>query len=262
MSKYTAHQIYALGQFIVANQKYFPSYQIGQQIRHLEFNAQRNLPEASEEYFKKYLHTTVEKAMEEAAKVQFELTQPAKETHAPPTSAPPGPPKRRVVVFASCAACGKDVAVAEDVLAEAEQKGWKVFCDERCQNNFGQKAQKMIRESDRFLQKIGSAYYNCGANSQMMLDYLKTHNKDVTEANLLDAFIVLRPQLLKSLTVAEMEALSPAGYAARLKIDPEMGGAIAALNASTKPQEAQSWSSNATRFNQLERRGLASQGGR
>jgi hypothetical protein len=91
-----------LGQFIIANQSQFPNLRIGNQIRHLEFNAQRNLSDASEDYFVKYLHTTVDKVMEEAAAFQQRIMQPKKETHAPPTSAPPEPPKRRVAIFVPC----------------------------------------------------------------------------------------------------------------------------------------------------------------
>jgi hypothetical protein len=266
MSKYTAHQIYALGQFIIANQKYFPNYQIGQQIRHLEYNAQRNLPDDSEKYFQKYLGVTVEKAMEEAAKVQFELTQPPKETHAPPTSAPPEPPKRRVVVYTSCTTCGRDdVAIAEDDLNEAEAKGWPIFCSVECQQQKKKNLDNMITESDKFLQAVGARYYNCEVNTKKLLAYLVEQKKKVTSENLLNAFITIQDQLLKPLTPDDIRAMTDAEFDTRARLEGSyqsnvMGG-VDLYTLQVKKPEATMHSSNKIRTYDLQRQGFVGQGG-
>jgi hypothetical protein len=270
MSKYTAQQIYALGQFIHANQRDFPDCHIGNQLRHLEYNAQRNLADASEDFFRKYLHTTVEKAMDRAAAVMNRKANPPQPASVQDNGAvavriidlsegsKPAPANPRAAVFVDCAICRKEIAVPESKSHEP------AFCSTACVQKAQAKQTDAESELEKFMTFVGNSYYDCERNTEAMTQYLRSHSKSITSDNLLDAYLALRNsgQLLMPLSVQEMDALTSAQFAAREKIDPEMGGAIAAMNAATKTPETQHWSSNKQRFGQsFERTGVSSRVG-
>jgi hypothetical protein len=273
MSKYTAQQIYALGQFINANQSEFPKYRIGNEIRHLEYNAQRNLPEASEAYFQKHLHTTVDKAMAEAAAVMERQAGPQKPSSLQDNGAvavrivdlshqgQPIPQNPNTLVANQCAgSCGRTIAVP---LGQVGQLPSNLNTCPECLKI----AQAQVASDEAALKQflIDCPQFYLHADNFALLDSEITRRKltKLTSDDLLRIYIENRDLFLARLTVDQLDALTSAEVAAREKIDPALGGAIAAMNALAKPQETQAWSSNKQRFGQtFQRQGMSSQGSR
>lgn len=171
----------------------------------------------------------------------------------------PAPANPRAAVFVDCAICRKEIAVPESKSHEP------AFCSTACFQKAQAKQTDAVGELEKFMAFVGNSYYDCEPNTEAMTQYLRNHSKPITSDNLLDAYLALRNsgQLLMPLSVEEMDALTSAQFAAREKIDPEMGGAIAAMNAATKTPETQHWSSNKQSFGQsFERTGVSSRVGR
>lgn len=145
---------------------------------------------------------------------------PPKPTHAPPTSKPVETPKpqRIAAVYVPCAACGKPNIVPED---KADSRIW---CNEVCMATSNRAANTMLSEGDKFMEMMGSRLYNCEYNTNVLLNYLLAQKKTITCDNLLDSYLAVKGQLLSSLSARDIDAMSSEQLAARLKIDPELGG--------------------------------------
>jgi hypothetical protein len=143
------------------------------------------------------------------------VAQSQKPTHAPPTSAPPEPSKRRVAVFVPCFSCGRDVAIPED---KADQT---VFCSDACRNKTQMNQSAAVVELTKFMEEVGTAFYDCDHNTNLMINYLRDHKLTLKSESLLDAFLALRSsgQLLTTLTADQIRDFSPAEYDRRSKLE-------------------------------------------
>jgi hypothetical protein len=137
-------------------------------------------------------------------------------THAPPTSAPAPPPQRVYLVRVPCAACA--VAVPED---KADSRVW---CDQACMDKSNRLQNSAVNELTKFMGEVGTAFYDCQFNTDLMGGYLRDHTKAITKESLWEAFLALRGQLLTTLTPKQLNDMTADEQLAREKIDPGLGG--------------------------------------
>jgi hypothetical protein len=271
MSKYTAQQIYALGQFIHANQRDFPDYHIGNQLRHLEYNAQRNLADASEDYFRKYLGTTVEKAMDRAAAVMNRKANPPQPASVQDNGAAavriidlsqqgkPAEQAPNTLVAVGCGECGIRLSIT---LAELQEHGG-AYCP-KCITGAAKKIENLESAFAEFVQTVGTKLYPIQSNIDAMLAEINRRKITAPTAdNFLDVFLALQPQLLGRLTEEDVRNMKSWEYEARLRIDPGMGGVDLEKYREGQPRgEASIHSSNKVKTFDLGARGISSQAGR
>jgi len=232
MAKYTAHQAYALGQWLIANQKDFPNYYLDSLgIRHLEYNAIRNLPEASETYFKKKFGQSIEQLMNMVTQFQAQKDKPKPVQTAvdavavriidlsAPTASPQDP---RAAMFVNCCVCSKQIAVP------AARANEPAYCNKQCLQAATQQAANDEHAMLVFMQSTPQ-FYPCAVNFQALGNELERLKKtNVTTTDIVEAYRNLNQQnrLLTRLTDADVRNMSSAELEARTKIDPQLGGAV------------------------------------
>lgn len=228
MSKLTVQQLYALGQHIVADPELHRNFYIGNQVRHLEWCAQRNKPEEAEQYFIRTFGKTAEQIIQEISTFQIERAKPKpvpvdKDAIAvrvidlsAPTSTPQDP---RAAVFIDCPVCGKQFAVP---VAQKDS----AFCSPKC---FGAAKNQAANDEHAMLVFMQNTpqFYPCEMNFKEIGDQLERWKKtNITTADIVEAYrnLIQQGKLLKRLTDADLRAMSSADVAAREKVDPGFGG--------------------------------------
>jgi hypothetical protein len=259
-SKYTALQIYALAQSIVADQELSRNYYFGNDLRALEFNAQRNLPEESERLFMKKFGKNVEQVFNEiAARTRRSQQEQAPAQgqfavikHTDLRNGEPLPPAANTLYRVLCTGCGVNLNVTLSELQYCTANGG-AFCP-KCIRPAAAVKDKIDTTFAEFQKKALQYYPHANNEAAMKAEFVhrKLSDNDISVETWLTIYSALdsKNQLLKKLTVEEMQAMSSAEIAAREKIDPELGGAIAALNASVKTAAPQMFSSSKQRFGQ------------
>lgn len=166
----------------------------------------------------------------------------------PQTATPPN-----AMVAVPCFVCRKDVPVRFD------QSHKKVWCDESCyQKSVGQQ-NSAINELQKFMETVGSRYYDIDYNSNLIMAWLRDHRKNVTEQDLLDAFFALKGQLLGRLTPEQISQMLPDEFQKRSDLErSDVTGIMGGVDLSTmrKRPEPTLHSSNKLKFNQLPQQGV------
>jgi hypothetical protein len=230
-SKYTAMQIYALAQSIVADRELSRNYYFGNELRALEYNAQRNLPEESERFFMKRFGKTVEQILNEigdrAARKKVEAKQQQEAVVVRVTDlskqGQPAPQNPNMLVAEAChGGCGLRLALPLADVQAGAVTCWCLNCRPKAQSNSAA-AEKLLQ---RFLANVPSFYLDPkGFNASIMaaeIDRRKLDNP--TYENLLEVYAENRSKMLQRLNPEEVRAMTSAQYRARYQQDPGMGG--------------------------------------
>jgi hypothetical protein len=230
-SKYTAMQIYALAQSIVADRELSSNYYFGNDLRHLEYNAQRNLPEESERFFMKKFGKTVEQIFNEigdrAARKKVEAKQQQEAVVVRVTDlskqGQPAPQNPNMLVAEAChGGCGLRLALP---LADVQAGAVTCWC-----LNCRPKAQKESVEAEKLLQAFLTGvpqFYPDpkGHNARIMSEEINRRNlQNPSIGDLVEIYVENRSRMLGRLTPQEVQAMGSKEYAERLAKDPGMGG--------------------------------------
>ena len=109
-----------------------------------------------------------------------------------------------------------------------------VFCGEPCRTAFNEtkSAEYLDAEAQKFLAK-NEEFYPCPHNQRLLSDLLATWKLVGTAENLESAYLHLlaEKKILGKLTMADINKMSSPDYDARERIDPQLGGALAEVEA-------------------------------
>jgi hypothetical protein len=133
----------------------------------------------------------------------------------------------REVVITHCSNCHGEVYGPKDF------KGLK-FCKQECQTEYIRNAKAKISdaETDKFLSN-NPTYYDCPYNNKLIVDLLAAWKLEPDAANLDSAYshLLAERKLLGKLTMADINKMSSPEYDARERLDPQLGGALAEVEA-------------------------------
>jgi hypothetical protein len=133
----------------------------------------------------------------------------------------------RELVITHCSNCHGEVYGPKDF------KGLK-FCKQECQTEYIRNAKAKISdaETDKFLSN-NPTYYDCPHNNKLIVDLLATWKLEPDAANLDSAYshLLAEKKILGKLTMQDINKMSSPEYDARERIDPQLGGALAEVEA-------------------------------
>ena len=136
-------------------------------------------------------------------------------------------PQEIQLVLSHCSHCNTNTT------APSGYKGL-VFCCEPCRTAFNEKksADYLDAEANKFLAK-NADFYPCLHNQRLLSDLLTTWKLAGTAENLESAYLHLlaEKKILHKLTMADINKMSSPEYDARERIDPQLGGALAEVEA-------------------------------
>lgn len=131
-------------------------------------------------------------------------------------------PAEEKAVIRLCVICNGKTAVAESDLGPT-------LCSDACRQEAARAQTNLSNLFQKWADK-NAAFYRCAFNAQKVVDLIKSRNLEWTEDSLDEAFAELRGELLEHITPKQIKALNAAEYEQRLRIDPEMGGHLKAIN--------------------------------
>jgi hypothetical protein len=255
VSKYTAQQLFALGQRILSDRDLSNRFYLGNEIRHLAFNSQRGLAEESEKFLRQRFGLTVDQIYAECDRIEARRKLPAVAEQPAGTAVniidlkhgKPEPPAGNTLYRVGCVTCGAPLSVTAVELA---QFGNSAFCPQCTQSEVDRRAAK-YRAFGEFLEQTPDFYLHQSNIEKMNEEAERLKLPVVTVAHWKEIYASLHDQLFHKLSVKQMQAMTSEQIKAReLAGDPELGGAIALLNASYQPPVTEVWSSNEQRFAQ------------
>jgi hypothetical protein len=233
MSKLTVQQLYALGQHIVADPELHRKYYIGNQIRHLEYCAQRNKPELAEQYFTRTFGKTADQIIQEISTIQIERAKPKPAPIATDSVAvriidlsqqgkAPAPSPLALYAHACNGGCGVRLALPLGEIEANAKSCWCVNCLPKAQKRYD--AGMALKAS--FVSKMAGVYYDHPQNDQIFNAEIQRRGLvNPTLGDLVEIFVERKKDMLLPLTPADLQAMSSTELEARTKIDPNLGGA-------------------------------------
>ena len=132
------------------------------------------------------------------------------------------------IVVATCNNCGSNTTKPE---------GWggTVFCKAACQEEYNEKKRTefLVGEAGKFMEQHADTYYDCPYNQKLIKERLAPWKLEPNAANLDSVFISLcaEKQILFALTRKQIDAMDSPTFDARERIDPQLGGALAEVEA-------------------------------
>ena len=233
MSKLTVQQLYALGQHIVADPELHRKYYIGNQIRHLEYCAQRNKPELAEQYFTRTFGKTADQIIQEISTIQIERAKPKPAPIATDSVAvriidlsqqgkAPAPSPLALYAHACNGGCGVRLALPLGEIEANAKSCWCVNCLPKAQKRYD--AGMALKAS--FVSKMAGVYYDHPQNDQIFNAEIQRRGLvNPTLGDLVEIFVERKKDMLLPLTDADLRAMSSSELEARTKIDPNLGAA-------------------------------------
>jgi hypothetical protein len=131
------------------------------------------------------------------------------------------------LVLGKCSNCG---------IATTRPEGYKgfVFCKPACQTEYNDKRNReyLDAEAAKFLAQHED-FYPCPYNQKLISDLLAQWKQTGTAENLASAYMHLLAEgkILGKLTRKDIDAMDSPTYDARERIDPNLGGALAEVEA-------------------------------
>jgi hypothetical protein len=267
-SKYTAMQIYALAQSIVADRELSSNYYFGNDLRHLEYNAQRNLPEESERFFMKKFGKTVEQIFNEigdrAARKKVEAKQQQEAVAVriidlAQQGKAPAPSPLALYAHACNGGCGVRLALPLGEIESNAKSCWCANCLPKAQKRFD----VAVALKASFVTEMAGAYYDHPQNDQIFNAEIQRRGLvNPSLGDLVEIFVERRADMLLPLTDADLRGMSSTELEARTKIDPNLGGAdLTKAREGQNRGEQQIHSTNETRLRPFAAEGVSGRKG-
>jgi len=131
------------------------------------------------------------------------------------------------LVVRQCMECGTTTTAPE-------KWAGTVFCKQACMDAYNQKKnfEKVSQEAERFM-AANPEYYDSPYNNKLIGELLAVWKQEPSAANLEAAYLHLAAEkkILFKLTRKDIDAMDSPTYDAREKIDPQLGGALAEVEA-------------------------------